>query len=91
MRKRSLVAFRQLPMRVNVRGRDQDCTGPAVGENQSRRDLMKVAQYEVPGNDAKRNARPGRNDGTFDSSSLTYGFASARSQSIVPSETGHYL
>jgi hypothetical protein len=54
---------------------------------------MKLAQYEVPGNDAKRNARPGRNDGTFDSSSLTYGFASARSQSIVPSAsgTGHYL
>jgi hypothetical protein len=33
----------------------------AVGENQSRRDLTK-AQYEVLGNDAKRNARPGRDD-----------------------------
>ena len=60
MLKRSLVAFRQLPMRVNVRGRDQDCTGPAVGENQSRpvrrspkgeggSDSTKVAQHEVLG------------------------------------------
>jgi hypothetical protein len=39
-----------------------DIRSLAVGENQSRRDLTKVAQYEVLGNDAKRNARPGRDD-----------------------------
>jgi hypothetical protein len=39
-----------------------DSRSLAVGENQSRRDLTKVAQYEVLGNDAKRNARPGRDD-----------------------------
>jgi hypothetical protein len=49
-------------MRVNVRGSDQDCTGRAVGENQSRRDLTKVAQYEVLGNNAKRHVRPARDD-----------------------------
>jgi hypothetical protein len=39
-----------------------DSRSLAVTENQSRRDLTKVAQYEVLGNDAKRNARPGRDD-----------------------------
>ena len=32
------------------------------GEDLSRRDLMKVAQYEVLGNDAKRHVRPARDD-----------------------------
>jgi hypothetical protein len=42
--------IRRLPIGVNLTGRDQDCTGPtAVGENQSRRDPAKVAQYEVLG------------------------------------------
>ena len=41
-----------------------DSRSLAVGENQSRRDLPKVAQYEVLGNDAKRNARPDRDDRT---------------------------
>jgi hypothetical protein len=37
-------------MRVNLRGRDQDRAGSVVvRENQSRRDLTKVAQYEVLG------------------------------------------
>jgi hypothetical protein len=49
-------------MRVNLRARDLDCAGPlVVRENQSRRprksfrgrDLTKVAQYEVLGNEAK--------------------------------------
>jgi hypothetical protein len=44
------------------RDRFMDSRSLAVGENQSRRDLTKVAQYEVLGNDAKRNARPGRDD-----------------------------
>jgi len=44
------VAVRQPPMRVNLRARDLDCAGPlVVRENQSRRDLTKVAQYEVLG------------------------------------------
>src|ERR1700730_7590907 len=34
---------------------------------------MKVAQYEVLGNDAKRNVRPAGTIGTFASSSLTHG------------------
>ncbi len=68
-----------------------DSRSLAVGENQSRRDLTRVAQYEVLGNDAKRNARPGRDDRNVYSSSLTYSFASASGQSIVPSGTGHYL
>src|ERR1700758_2703379 len=33
-----------------------------VRENQSQRDAMKVAQYEVLGNDAKRPVRPARDD-----------------------------
>src|ERR1700758_1244552 len=33
-----------------------------VRENQSQRDAMKVAQYEVLGNDAKRPGRPARDD-----------------------------
>ena len=42
-------------MRVNVRARDRDRAGPvAVRENQPRRDLMKVAQYEVLGMKLKR-------------------------------------
>ena len=49
------------------------------------------AQYEVLGNDAKRNARPAGTIEMFNSSSLTYSFASASGQSIVPSGTGHYL
>jgi hypothetical protein len=37
-------------MRVNLRACDLDCAGPlVVRENQSRRDLTKVAQYEVLG------------------------------------------
>jgi hypothetical protein len=32
------------------------------GEKQSRRDSVKVAQYEVLGNDAKRQVRPARDD-----------------------------
>jgi hypothetical protein len=46
-------------MRVNLRARDQDRAGSlVVGENQSRRDLTKVAQYEVLGNEAKNRAVP---------------------------------
>jgi hypothetical protein len=33
-----------------------------VRENQARRDLTKVAQYEVLGNDAEREVRPARDD-----------------------------
>jgi hypothetical protein len=41
--------IRRLPIGVNLTGRE-DCTGrTAVGENQSRRDPAKVAQYEVLG------------------------------------------
>ena len=37
-------------MHVNLTGRNRGCTGRwGVGENQSRRDPMKVAQYEVLG------------------------------------------
>jgi hypothetical protein len=47
---RSLVAVRQPPMRVNLRASYLDCVGPlVVRENQSRRDLTKIAQYEVLG------------------------------------------
>jgi hypothetical protein len=46
-------------MRVNLRARDQDRAGSlVVGENQSRRDLTKVAQYEVLGNEAKNRSVP---------------------------------
>ena len=34
----------------------------SCGEDLSRRDSMKVAQYEVLGNDAKRHVRPARDD-----------------------------
>ena len=45
-----VAAIRQPPMRVNLRASDLDCAGPlVVRENQSRRDLTKVAQYEVLG------------------------------------------
>jgi hypothetical protein len=48
-------------MRVNLTGRNQDDTGRwGVGENQSRRDLAKVAQHEVLGNEAQRHVRPAR-------------------------------
>jgi hypothetical protein len=40
---------RRLPIHVNIRGRDHDRKGRRVGENRSRRDPMKVAQYEVLG------------------------------------------
>jgi hypothetical protein len=49
---------------------------------------MKVAQYEVLGNDANRNARPAGTIETFGSSSFTYGLTGASSQSIVPSASG---
>jgi hypothetical protein len=45
---------------------------------------MKVAQYEVLGNDVKEIFVPAGTIETFGSSSLLYGFASATSQSIVP-------
>ena len=46
-------------MRVNLRARDLDGAGPLVArENQSRRDLTKVAQYEVLGNEAKNRSVP---------------------------------
>jgi hypothetical protein len=39
-------SIRQPPIRVNIRACDLDCAGPlVVRENQSRRDLTKVAQY----------------------------------------------
>jgi hypothetical protein len=47
----------RLPMCVNLRVRDQDRAGSVRGD-QSRRDLTKVAQYEVLGNEAKRRVRP---------------------------------
>ena len=45
---------------------------------------MKVAQYEVLGNDVKEISVPAGTIETFGSSSLLYGFANATSQSIVP-------
>jgi hypothetical protein len=46
-------------MRVNLRARDRDRAGPlVVRENQSRRDLTKVTQYEVLGNEAKNRSVP---------------------------------
>jgi hypothetical protein len=60
----SSVAVRQRPMRVNLRARDLDRAGPlVVRENQSRRDLTKVAQYELLGWRLKKRSVP---DGTFD-------------------------
>jgi hypothetical protein len=61
-----------------------------VRENRSQRDLTKVAQYEVLGNDAKRNARPGRDDRNVLAPGLSHTALRAQpSQSIVPSATGH--
>ena len=52
-------SVRRLPMRVNLRAGDLDCAGPLVlRENQSRRDLTKVAQYEVLGNEVKGKSVP---------------------------------
>jgi hypothetical protein len=48
---------------------------------------MKVAQYEVLGIDGKEISVPAGTIETFGSSSLLYSFASATSQSIVPSGT----
>jgi hypothetical protein len=46
-------------MRVNLRAGDLDCAGPlVVRENQSRRDLTKVARYEVLGNEIKGKSVP---------------------------------
>jgi len=48
--KPELVAVRPLPMRVNLRARGLDRAGwLVIRETQSRRDLTKVAQYEVLG------------------------------------------
>src|ERR1700730_11253187 len=44
------------PIRVNLRGLE------LYAEDLSRRDSVKVAQYEVLGNDAKRPVRPARDD-----------------------------
>jgi hypothetical protein len=58
-------------MRVNIRARDLDRAGPLmVRENRSRRDLTKVAQYEVPGNEAKNRSVPSRTIET-----VTFGLA----------------
>jgi hypothetical protein len=46
-------------MRVQLKARGRDRAGPLVlRENQSRRDLTKVAQYEVLGNEAKNMSVP---------------------------------
>ena len=76
-----------------------DSRSLAVGENQSRRDLTKVAQYEVLGCPVRSAGKmmqkempvPAGTIEMFNSSSLTYSFASVSGQSIVPSGTGHYL
>jgi hypothetical protein len=50
-------------MRFSLIGQNQKCTGRlGVGENQSRRDPAKVAQYEVLGKRFLRPIRPGRDD-----------------------------
>jgi len=44
------ISVRQLRICVNIRARDQDRAGSlVVRENQSLRDLTKIAQYEVLG------------------------------------------
>jgi len=50
-------------MRVNLRARDRDRTGPlVVRENQSRRDLTKVAQYPAAaGREMKQKTGPSAN------------------------------
>jgi hypothetical protein len=53
-------------MGVNLRARDLDHAGPfVIRENESRRDLTKVAQYEVLGNEAKNRPVPDA-DGTIE-------------------------
>jgi hypothetical protein len=48
--------IRPSPIHVNLRGLG------LYAEDLTRRDSVKVAQYEVLGNDAKRHVRPGRDD-----------------------------
>ena len=55
--------IRQLPMRANIKPRDQDRAGRWwFKKNQSRRDLTKVAQYEVLGYRFQKAIRPERDD-----------------------------
>jgi len=70
---------------VNLRGRDQDRSW--WRENQSRRDLTKVAQYEVLGNDAKRRVRPGRDDRKRSAFWSRTPLSDRQHRSIVPSGT----
>jgi hypothetical protein len=60
-------------------------------EDLSRRDSVKVAQYEVLGNDAKRRVRPGRDDRKRSAFGLARRSAIASIWSIVPPETDHSL
>ena len=57
------------------------------GENLSRRDLVKVAQYEVLGNEAKSHVRPVRDDRKDRNARLLVSHTAQRFQhwSIVPS------
>jgi hypothetical protein len=65
-------------MRVNLRARALDGASPSVvSENQSRRDLTKVAQYEVLGNEAKNRSVP---SGTIE----MLGFWSSRAAQRLP-------
>jgi hypothetical protein len=57
-------------------------------EDLSRRDSVKVAQYEVLGNDAKRHVRPGRDDRKRPAFGLARRSAIANFRSIVPSASG---
>jgi hypothetical protein len=64
-------------MCVNLRARELDRAGPlVVRENQSRRDLTKVAQYEVLGNEGKNRFVPA---GTIE----TVGFGARACDSAV--------
>jgi hypothetical protein len=56
-------------------------------EDLSRRDSVKVAQYEVLGNDAKRHVRPARDDRKRSAFDLARRSAIASNRSIVPSGT----
>src|ERR1700730_239582 len=57
----SLSVWQQEKSRESLRSSTRK-SAKVLGENQPRRDLMKVAQYEVLGNNTKRGVRPARDD-----------------------------
>ena len=75
------IALGRSPISVNLRGLRLHV------EDLSRRDSLKVAQYEVLGNDAKRHVRPGRDDRKTSGIWSRTPLSDCQLRSIVPAGT----